>query len=397
MCQQQETIIFYHSKKIGMKQLFLTILILSCLSVLNAQEETHVKRPTIGLHFFYNDFITPGRIKADGLGEVLKNNDWNTFNNMEGGFGLDYLQGITKNIDLVGTINGSRVDYLLPSGILYGSTHYLLDINAGAHLKLLPDRYAISPFLIAKAGFTAYKDFSGFSLHPGAGIQLSLFKESFVFSTVEYRAALGNKLSNLMYYSVGFATLIGKKKPAPPLPEPPPPPPPPAPEPVIPARDIRVTVNDEETGTPLPGVNVEIAGPNGNNRKLFTDEAGKVTFGKVPPGDYVIRGVLNDVNTTQGSIGKDDFRYQENGISFTLTHNDPRFTLSGVVMNKTKKMPEGGAEISVRNETLKMTQLRIRERETGNFCRSSKQPLILPLWVKSQAIFQTSNGFPPKD
>ncbi|HPT31767.1 MAG TPA: OmpA family protein [Prolixibacteraceae bacterium] len=351
-----------------MKHLFIAIFVLSCFSVLNAQEETRIKRPTVGLHFFYNDFITPGRIKADGLGEVLKNNDWNTFNNMEGGFGLDYLQGLTRNIDLVGTINGSRVNYLLPSGNLYGSTHYLVDINAGAHLKLLPDRYALSPFLIAKAGFTAYKDFSGFSLHPGAGIQLTLFKESFVFSTVEYRAALGNKVSNILYYSIGFATVVGKKKAAPPQPEPPPPPPPPpVPEPVVPARDVMVTINDEATGSPLTGANVELAGQDGKSLKLFTDEGGKATFRQVPPGTYTIRGVLNDINTTSGSIGNDDFRYQENGISVTLLHNDPRFTLSGVVINKTRNLPEGGAEIAVRNETLQMTQIRISNEEDGKF------------------------------
>jgi len=349
-----------------MKKLFILFLILSCFSVVGAQEGGPVKKPVIGLHFFYNDFVTPVRIKADGLGEVLKNDDWNSFNNMEGGFGLDYLQGLTSNIDLVGTVNGSRVNYLLPSGNLYGSTHYLVDINAGAHLKLLSDRYAVSPFLIAKAGFTAYKDFSGFSLHPGAGIQFSLFKESFVFLTVEYRAALGNKVSNLLYYSVGFATQIGKKKAIPAKPEPVVPPPP-APEPVVPPRDIQVTVNDEATGMPLSGVNIGVTGVDGKSLKLFTDEAGKVTFRQVPPGAYTISGVLNDINTTSGNIGNDDFKYQENGISLTLLHNDPRFTLSGVVVNLTRNMPEGGAEIAVRNETLQMTQIRLSNEEDGKF------------------------------
>jgi outer membrane protein OmpA-like peptidoglycan-associated protein len=348
-----------------MKHLFIVILILSCLPVLNAQEESRIKRPTIGLHFFYNDFITPGRIKVDGLGDVLKNKDWNTFNNMEGGFGLDYLQGITRNIDLVGTFNGSRVDYQLPSGILYGSTHYLLDINAGAHLKLLPDRYAVSPFLIAKAGFTAYKDFRGFSLHPGAGIQFSLFKESFIFSTVEYRAALGNKLSNLLYYSVGFATFIGKKMPAPPLPEPPPTPP--APEPVIPARDIRVTVIDEATGTPLVGVSVEVSKADEKSLKLFTDEAGKAIFRQMAPGEYAFRGLLNDIPTTVATLGTGYFRSVEDEIPVILTHNDPRFTLSGVVINKTLNKPEGGTEITVRNETIRNSLVLQSNQDDGIF------------------------------
>ncbi len=36
-----------------------------------------------------------------------------------------------------------------------------------------------------------------------------------------------------------------------------------------------------------------------------------------------------------------------------LTHNDPRFTLSGIVINKTRNIPEGDAEITVTNDTRK--------------------------------------------
>ncbi len=257
-----------------MKRILLIIVLLSFTPTVWSQSSSLVKKPAIGLHFFYNDFVTPVQIKAASLGDVLKNKDWNHFNNMEGGFGLDYLQGLTKNIDLVGTLNGSKVDYMLPSGLLYGSPHFLLDISTGAHLKLLPDNYFFSPFLIAKTGFTAFKNISGFNFNPGAGVQICLFKEAFVLTTVEYRTALGNKTSNALYYSVGFATNIGHKKvPPPKVKEVAPPPPPVVTEVVVPARDISVTVNDEATGIPLPYIEVTISGPDGKRMSGTTNDA----------------------------------------------------------------------------------------------------------------------------
>jgi len=125
--------------------------------LLSQSKETS-KEPTIGLHFYYNDVETAQRIKATSINDVLKNGNWNNANAMQGGFGIDYLQGFTPNIDLIGTLNGSWADYLRPNGTYYGSSHFLLDISAGAHFKLLSDNSIISPFLILKANYQSYKE-----------------------------------------------------------------------------------------------------------------------------------------------------------------------------------------------------------------------------------------------
>jgi outer membrane protein OmpA-like peptidoglycan-associated protein len=57
----------------------------------------------------------------------------------------------------------------------------------------------------------------------------------------------------------------------------------------------------------------------------------------------------------------------EDGIPVILTHNDPRFTLSGVVINKTLNKPEGGAEITVRNETIGIGQIIKSNQDDGLF------------------------------
>ena len=330
----------------------LTFLLISVFSFswTLAQDSLQVKKPTIGLHFFYNDFVTAQRINAASLSDVIKNKQWNKPQNMEGGFGLDYIQGLKRNIDLIGTLNGSWVDYLLPGNTLYGSSNFMLDVDAGAHFKLFSDRHIFSPFLITKAEYTSYKNIHGFSLAPGIGLQVDLFKEVFVLATLEYRSALSNSLSNQMYYSIGIATNIAKKKakPVKPVEKPP----------VAvsvkkenPAKDIIISVMDEATGQPLPYVAVEVTGPDGNKHYGSTDDYGRVTIGTLAPSDYIVSGLLNNIRSSTKNLKKENFDTNDNQINVTLTHNDPRFTLAGVVVNKTKNIPEGGAEVSVTNET----------------------------------------------
>jgi len=339
----------------------------SSLLCAQGQEETSIKKPTIGLHFFYNDFKTAQLINSSSLKEVLKSNSWNNIQNMEGGFGIDYIQGINKNIDLIGTLNGSWVDYLLPDNTLYGSSNFLLDINAGAHFKLLSDQHIFSPFLITKAGYSSYQNISGFSIAPGAGLQVNLFKESFVLATIEYRSALSSSISDELYYSIGIATTIGKKKSKPATVKENPPLPVPVKEIITQPRDIIVSVTDEATGQPLPYVALVVAGPDGKKLNGSTDEYGRVVFREVIPAEYSVSGTLNNIQSTSQTIKSGDFETKNNQISISLTHNDPRFTLSGVVINKTRNIPEGGADVVVSNETDRTQTTILSNSGDGNF------------------------------
>lgn len=327
-----------------MKQIILSIFLLVACIPIHSQDTKPIKKPSIGLHFFYNDVETAQKIKASNLSAVLKNGDWNKANNMQGGFGLDYLQGLTSNIDLIGTVNASWADYLQPSGSYYGSNHFLMDLSAGAHLKLLNDNKVVSPFLLLKANYLKYQALNGVSLTPGVGLQFSLFKESFVLTTIEYRASLSSAISNQFYYSVGIATNIGTNKPKPVKVVPPPTP---VKETPVLISDIKIRVSDEATGQALPYTEVTLNGPEGKKINGITDANGQVIFNQLTAADYSVQGILNNINTTSQQISKADF--ESKTINVNISHNDPRFTLSGVVINKTKNMPEGGAEINVSN------------------------------------------------
>jgi outer membrane protein OmpA-like peptidoglycan-associated protein len=281
---------------------------------------------------------------------------------MQGGFGLDYLQGLTSNIDLISTFNASWADYLQPSGSYFGSSHFLMDVSAGAHFKLLSDKYFVSPFLLLKANFQKYQTFNGFSLAPGVGLQFSLFKESFVLTTIEYRASLSSTISSQLYYSVGFATNIGKKKPKPVIVMPPPPVVKEIPKLI---SDIKIIVSDEATGQVLPYTEVTLNGPEGKKLSGTTDANGQVVFNQLTAADYTVQGILNNINTTSQSISKADF--ESKTINVNISHNDPRFTLSGVVINKTRNLPEGGAEINVSNLTKHSLTTKLSKAGDGTF------------------------------
>ncbi len=337
-----------------MKRIIYTFL-LSCLVLqLSAQDNPEKKPSTLVLHLFYNDFKTAQQIRTSSLKNVLDNDLWSKIGDMQMGFGINYLKGITGKIDFIASLDGSSTDYLYKDGSTNGSSAFLLDANGALNLKLLTDRHKMVPYLSGGAGFSLYNGKTGFYLPAGAGIQFNLFNEAFVFTNVQYRYALTSDVNNHFQYNIGVGASLGKKKVKPAkivevikLPEPVTI----ATVPVIISGQIIVSVKDESTGAPLPNVDIVLNGPDDKKLNGTTNAEGNATFLKVTPADYAVNGVLNNVKTTAQNIRKSDFEQNDNQINIAITHNDPRFTLSGIVINKTKNIPEGGAEISITNET----------------------------------------------
>jgi len=327
--------------------------LLSCLAFqLSAQENEEKKPATLIFHFFYNDFNTAQQIRTSSLKNVLDNHLWSKFGQMQMGFGFSYLKGIRPKIDFVASLDGSSTDYLYKDGATHGSSAFLLDANGGVNLKLLTDRHMVVPYLSVGLGASLYDGKSGFYLPLGAGIQFNLFNEAFVLANVQYRNALTSAVNNHFQYNIGVGTSLGKKRVKPvkvevsvivPLPV--------KKEIVDLTKDFVIAVKDEVTGEPLPFVVVEVNGPEGKKLSGTTGADGKVTFNALVPADYTVSGFLNNVNTSVLHIPKDSFETKEKQLNMTITHNDPRFTLSGIVVNKTKNIPEGGAEIIVANQT----------------------------------------------
>lgn len=336
------------------------LLILSCLVLqLGAQVKEEKKTSILSLHFFYYDFKTAQQLRATSLQHVLNNGQWSKVGDMQMGAGVSYLKRISKIMDVVTTLDGSWTDYLFRNGTTNGSTEFLLDANAGVNIKPLTDRHVIVPYLFGGAGVSLYKGQAGLYIPLGAGMQFNLFDEAFVFANAQYRRhLLVSTVNDHIQYSIGIGAPIGKKKKMPPAPVPevkiiPPviitvvPPPP---EVKLPVSDLIVQVTDEQTGLPLPGVEIVINGP-GAKISGVSDANGRFVFSAMQASDYSISGMLHGIKTTGAEISKNNFAVPGQEIDIKIYHNDPRFTLKGTVNNKSGHHPETGVTVNVINNT----------------------------------------------
>lgn len=346
--------------------IFLSFLLLFIF--VNAQKTSLKKPATVGLHFFYNDFASVQTITAMGFGTVVKNNLWNSPQNMQGGFGIDFLKGITKRIDVIGTLNANWVDYVLPTNIPFGSNQLLMDINTGVHFKLLDEKRTFNPFLLTKIGYSNYQNLNGFSIHPGAGFQLNFLNEAFVLTTIEYRNALSSQLSNQLYYSVGIATPLKKKIKI---------------KKILPQKEVKtvkeeeqilkivkkiiVQVKDEATGLPLSMVNIKLENGSGNDISAKSNQNGVGIFNDISSDNYTIRGTFHDIETSVATIAQTEFMTNADSILVTIFHDDPRFTLVGNAIDKSANIPVANTKISVYNSTLGSTAITYSEEKIGEF------------------------------
>jgi outer membrane protein OmpA-like peptidoglycan-associated protein len=317
-----------------MKKIILLYTLIFSFDFVHAQTISYIKPSTIALHFFYNDFKT-----------TLFNNP----NTMHSGLGVDYIKGLAKNIDAVGTFNVSWVNYVLPSSLPYGSKHFLLDVNAGAHFKFFKDTKAFNPFIITKVGYSKYKNIGGFSALPGAGLQIKVYPNTFILSTIEYRKSLNSSISNQLYYSIGIASSFGKNKVN------------------KKAKTISVTVIDEATGQVLSNAEVTLID---NSDKLFTattDAYGKANFAEIKAGNYLAKAKLNKIESNTQNILESEFKNGGNTLSVKLTHNDPRFTLVGNTVNFNSNTPIGGTQVSANNISQSSTTFATSKVNTGEF------------------------------
>lgn len=343
------------------------IFLLGCYGLQTSAQLKQEKKPSTFLfHAFYNDFESAQLMRTSSLKNMLNNGQWYKIDDMQMGFGVNYLKGISRNIDVVTTLDASSTDYLYKNGSNNGSNKFLLDLNAGLNVKLFNDSRKLVPYFSGGAGLSSYKGKTGVYIPAGAGIQFNLFDEAFVLTSIQYRRALNLTVNDHFYYSFGIGTSISKKKKKPienvqktePLIA--------KTEITTPVKNVHITVSDEQTGMPLPSVVVTI---NGSSGKIIgiTNANGEVTFSSLAAADYTVKGVLHGINTSVQNIPKNSFDSPKQEISISISHHDPRFTVAGKVNNKSTLNPEGGVMISIVNTTLKSSVSIQNDPKDGTF------------------------------
>jgi hypothetical protein len=185
--------------------------VLPILAPAFSQDET-IQRPTLGIYFFFNDFKTAANIRATSLREVLRNSQFGKLKEMSPGLALNYITGLSRYIDLTGTLTGCFLDYTKRNGTTLGQDKLLLEGDVSLKGKLFSNRYWVSPFLQIGAGISKYRSYWGAFIPAGMGLQVNLFNEAFFIINAQYRIAATSTVSNHFFYSIGIAGNIGRRK-----------------------------------------------------------------------------------------------------------------------------------------------------------------------------------------
>jgi len=194
-----------------MKKILLVIIGLGLIVTSFGQSEAK-KRSSFGIHFFLNDFRTASNLRSNGLSSVLKSKEWHKTQYMTAGMAVSYLQGLNDNLDFVGTLSGSFIKYPVPGKVVMTNPSLLLEGAATVNLKLLTDKYWVSPFLTAGVGGSKYRGYYGAFIPVGVGMQVNLFDETFLLLNSQYRIPITENAAYHFYHSIGVAANIAKKK-----------------------------------------------------------------------------------------------------------------------------------------------------------------------------------------
>ena len=340
---------------------------------------TSIKKPFhLGLQLSLTDFETVQSIKVSSVSTVLKNKQWAKPPTMSLGLGIDAWKGITKHIDFFGSINytANRNGFALPTSNT--TTFRLWTAEIAAQFKLLTDKHVVRPYISGGAGvFTQNKTTGGYA-PIAAGFQFHLGKEALVQIQSQYQWAFSSAHNSSLGYSVSMATALPTKKIKTPKPEaetkmPPPPVVAPATPLVVetpklvPAKDVAITVLDEATGKPLPNTVVSVTSASGNTQTATTNQDGLATFTGLAAADYAITGTLHDIATSSQTLTAIAFETNNNLVPITLTHNDPRFTLVGIALNKKTGNAEGAVLVTALNQTRNSEKTTTTRADDGAF------------------------------
>jgi OmpA-OmpF porin, OOP family len=202
-----------------MKKLLIVLVVLVASNIMVAQNNKEFKkRPAISVGVMFNDFPTASKIKNDGLGRAYSGKAWRNTRNMNPGIMAGFHNGINNHLDYSVRLSGSFLNYpnSLISGFgIFGQDKLLLELDASAHLKLLSDKYWASPYLTLGIAGSRYKGYFGAVMPAGVGLQVNLYDEAFVFLNAEHRQAVTENTTNHVWYGLGVAGNIGKRKPLP--------------------------------------------------------------------------------------------------------------------------------------------------------------------------------------
>ncbi|NCI45939.1 OmpA family protein [Sediminibacterium soli] len=194
-----------------MKKLLLSLAAVGLAAVSFAQTPvSYKKRPSLGMNFLLKDMGTAILIDRTSVTEVLSKGQWTPIRDMSPGMSLSYYQGLSNYIDFNTNLSGSFLQYPFSynSGVTRpNNSKFLLELDANANFKLLPDKYTVVPYLSFGVGTSMYAGTYFAAYAPmGAGLQINLGQETFVNTRFVYNAMVSSLSVNHFTYTIGISS-----------------------------------------------------------------------------------------------------------------------------------------------------------------------------------------------
>jgi len=193
------------------KILGLIAAVLLLQSIAFSQDDDLIQGPTLGVHFFFNDFKSADALRKNSLGIVLKNHEFGNVKEMAPGLAISYMQGFSKYFDISATLSGSFLDYPMPNHSPFGKESLLLEGDVGIRGKMFPNSYVVQPYFQAGIGLSKYQGYYGAIIPVGVGMQVNIFNEAFLLINAQYRMPVTETTNYHFYFGIGLAGNIGKK------------------------------------------------------------------------------------------------------------------------------------------------------------------------------------------
>lgn len=177
-----------------------------------SQDNDYIQAPTLGVHFFYNDFTTAAYIRSSSLASAFKDNQFGKIKGMNGGFAVNYIQGLTSKLDFTSTLALSSVDYPLRNHDPVGTEAVLYEADASIRAKMFSNKYVVVPYVQAGIGASQWNGYYGAFIPAGLGLQFNVGDEGHILVNSQYRIPITETSNYHFFYSLGFAGRIGSLK-----------------------------------------------------------------------------------------------------------------------------------------------------------------------------------------
>ncbi len=190
----------------------LFVSVFAALTGFSQNSTDYIQPPSLGVHFFYNDFESAANVRATSLSSALSNSQFGKIGKMKGGVMVNYIQGIKSKLDFSTSLAMSSLEYPLRKHDAVGEEKILLEADASIKAKMLSSQYVVNPYVQAGIGAFQWNGYYGAYIPAGVGLQFNVGQTNAILINAQYKIPITEQANYAFFYSLGFVGKIGDLK-----------------------------------------------------------------------------------------------------------------------------------------------------------------------------------------